>query len=123
MSTPEDFMKMWQQMAETAARVPAGWSDLQIPAPIRQELELLGRALQAQADFQRELIERGLAPMRDLLTGLEQAVESTRQAGAALRQAGELLEQQASIMKHALALAGPLKEMLDVTERRPPEQQ
>ena len=123
MSTPEDFMKMWQQMAETAARVPAGWSDLQIAAPLRQQLELHGRALQAQADFQRELIERGLAPMRDLLTGLEQAVESTRQAGAALRQAGELLEQQASIMKHALALAGPLKEMLDVTESRPPEQQ
>jgi hypothetical protein len=50
-------------------------------------------------------------------------VESTRQAGAALRQAGELLEQQASIMKHALALARPFKEMLVMTERRPPEHQ
>jgi hypothetical protein len=92
MSTPEDFMKMWRQVAETAERVPAGWSDLQIPVPLRQHLELLGRSLEAQADFHRELIERGLVPMRDLLTGLEQAVESTRQAGAALRQAGELLE-------------------------------
>jgi hypothetical protein len=123
MSTPEDFIKMWRHMAETVERVPAGWSELQIPAPLRQHLELLEQALQAQADFNRELIERGLAPMRDLLTGLEQAVESTRQAGASLRQAGELLEQQASIMQHALARTRPLKAMLDVTERRPTSQQ
>ena len=123
MNTPEDFIEMWRQMAKTVERAPAGWSDLQIPAPLRQHLELFERALQAQADLQRELIERGLAPMRDLLTGLEQAVESTRQAGASLRQAGELLEQQASIMEHALARTRPLKGMLDVTERRPTSQQ
>jgi hypothetical protein len=80
-------------------------------SPIQQQLDLLQKALEAQAEFNRKLTEQMFSPMRQMLDGLQQAAKTTRAAGEALKQAGDLLIQQAAAMDQALSVTGPFLEM------------
>ena len=79
-------------------------------APMQQQLDLMQKALETQAEFQRELTEQAFAPMRQVLEGLKQAAITTRAAGEALKEAGDLLI--ATSMDQALSFTGPF---LDIT--------
>jgi hypothetical protein len=81
-------------------------------APMQQQLDVLQKAAETQAEFHRQLTEQALAPMRHVLEGLKQAAKTTRAAGEALREAGNLLIRQAAAMDEALSFTGPF---LDVT--------
>jgi hypothetical protein len=78
--------------------------------PMQQQLDLLQKALAAQAEFNRTLTEQMFAPMRQMVDGLRQAARTTRAAGEALKQAGDLLIQQAAAMDKALSVTGPFLE-------------
>jgi hypothetical protein len=111
----DDPMKAWQDMIEQFQK--AGLSSnaefLQLMfAPMQQQLDVLQKAAETQAEFHRQLTEQALAPMRQVLEGLKQAAKTTRAAGEALREAGNLLIRQAAAMDEALSFTGPF---LDVT--------
>lgn len=76
-------------------------------AAMQQQSEALRLAFEKQAEFQRELTERALAPMKQMYAELQEAAETTRAAGEALRQAGDMLTKQAIAMNQALRLAKP----------------
>ena len=107
-------MKAWQDMIEQFQK--AGLSSnaefVQLMfAPMQQQFELLQKAVETQAEFQRQVTEQALAPMRQVLDGLKQAAKTTRAAGEALKEAGNLLTQQATAMDQALSFTGPFLEM------------
>jgi hypothetical protein len=110
-----DPMKAWQDMIEQFQKAGLG-SNAELLrltfAPMQQQLELLQKAVETQAEFQQQLTERALAPMRRVLEGLKQAAKTTRAAGEALKEAGDLLTRQAAAMDEALSFTGPL---LDAT--------
>ena len=81
-------------------------------APMQQQLDLLQKAFEAQTEFNRQLTEQAVAPMRQVFEGLKQAAMTTRAAGEALKEAGDLLVQQATAMDQALSFGGPF---LDIT--------
>src|SRR4030095_4756963 len=80
-------------------------------APMQQQLDLLQKAFEAQAEFNRKLTEQAFVPMRQMLEGLQQAAKTTRAAGEALKEAGELLTQQAAAMDQALSFSSPFLDM------------
>ena len=106
-----DPMKVWWDMIEQFQKAGFGSNaseSLQMMfAPMQQQLDLIQKALETQAEFNRELTEQAFAPMRHVLEGLQQAADTTRAAGEALTVAGELLIQQATAMDQALSLTGP----------------
>ena len=106
-----DPMKAWWDMIEQyqkAGLVRMRPEFLQMMfAPMQQQLDLIQKALETQAEFNRELTEQAFAPMRHVLEGLQQAADTTRAAGEALKVAGDLLIQQATAMDQALSLGGP----------------
>jgi hypothetical protein len=111
----DDPMKAWQDMIEQFQKAGLGSNPefLQLMfAPMQQQLDVLQKAAEAQAEFHRQLTEQALAPMRQVLEGLKQAAKTTRAAGEALREAGNLLIRQAAAMDEALSFTGPF---LDVT--------
>ena len=101
-----DPMKAWQEMIEQFQKAALGshapelWQ--MMFAPMQQQLDLIQKALETQAEFNRELTEQAFAPMRHVLEGLQQAADATRAAGEALKVAGDLLIQQATAMDQAL---------------------
>ena len=107
----DDPMKAWQDMMQQfqkagfGSNVPDFWQ--MMFTPMQQQLDLIQKALETQAEFHRELTEQMFAPMRQVLEGLQQAAKTTRAAGEALKEAGELLTQQASAMDQALSFSGP----------------
>ena len=111
-----DPMKAWQDMIEQFQKAAFGshapdlWQ--MMFAPMQQQLDLIQKALEAQAEFHRELTEQAFAPMRQVFEGLKQAANTTRAAGEALKEAGNLLTQQATAMDQALSFSGPF---FDVT--------
>jgi hypothetical protein len=114
-----DPMKAWQEMIEQFQKAAFGSNapePLQMMmAPMQQQLDLVQKALETQAEFNRELTEQAFAPMRQVFEGMKQAVDTTRAAGEALKQAGELLAQQATAMDQALSFTRPF---LDFTAPR-----
>ena len=80
-------------------------------SPMRQQLDLPQKGLEAQAEFNRKLTDQMFAPMRQMWDVLQQAAKTTRAAGEALKQAGDLLIQQAAAMDQALNATGPFVEM------------
>jgi hypothetical protein len=110
-----DPMKAWQSMIESLQKAgpgPYAPEFLQTMfSPMQQQLDLLQKALEAQAEFNQKLTEQMFAPMRQMLDGLRQAAKTTRAAGEALKEAGELLIQQAAAMDQALSVTGPFLEM------------
>jgi hypothetical protein len=109
--TSVDPMKAWQEMIEQFQKAglgsyaPESWQ--MMFAPMQRQLDLLQKAVESQAEFQRELTEQAFAPMRQVFEGLKQAAKTTRAAGEALKEAGDLLTQQAAAMDQALSFAGP----------------
>ena len=106
----DDPMKAWQDMMQQfqkagfGSNVPDFWQ--MMFTPMQQQLDLIQKALETQAEFHRELTEQMFTPMRQVLEGLQQAAKTTRAAGEALKEAGELLTQQATAMDQALSLSG-----------------
>jgi hypothetical protein len=113
-ATVDDPMTAWLDMIEQFQKIGLGSNAPELWkmmfAPMQQQLDLVQKTLEAQAEFQRELTEQALAPMRQVLEGLKQAAKTTRAAGEALKEAGELLTQQASAMDQALSFTGPFLE-------------
>jgi hypothetical protein len=111
----DDPMKAWQDMIEQFQKAALGSTapDLlqTMFAPMQQQLDLLQKAFEAQAEFNRKLTEQAFVPMRQMLEGLQQASKTTRAAGEALKEAGDLLTQQATAMDQALSLTGSSFEM------------
>ena len=111
MASVNDPMKAWWDMIEQFQKAGLGSNApefLQMMfAPMQQQLDLMQKALETQAEFNRELTEQAFAPMRHVLEGLQQAADTTRAAGEALKVAGDLLIQQATAMDQALSLSGP----------------
>ena len=104
-------MKAWRDMIEQFQKAglgsnPPEFSQMMF-APMQQQLDLLQKALETQAEFHRELIEQAFAPLRQVLEGLKQAASTTRAAGEALKEAGDLLTRQATAMDQALSFTGP----------------
>jgi hypothetical protein len=110
-----DPMKAWQDMIEQFQKAGLGWNAPELWrmmfAPMQQQLDVIQKALEAQEEFQRQLTEQALAPMRQVLEGLTQAAKTTRAAGEALKEAGELLTQQATAMDQALSFSSPILEI------------
>jgi ferritin-like metal-binding protein YciE len=108
-------MKAWWDMIEQFQKAGLGSNAPELFqmmfAPMQQQLDLVQKALETQAEFHRELTEQAFAPMRQVLEGLKQAAKTTRAAGEALKEAGNLLTQQATAMDQALSFTGPFLEM------------
>ena len=108
-------MKAWQDMIGQFQKAALGSTAPEFLqtmfAPMQQQLDLLQKAFEAQAEFNRKLTEQAFVPMRQMLEGLQQAAKTTRAAGEALKEAGDLLTQQAAAMDQALSVAGPSFEM------------
>jgi hypothetical protein len=116
MASVGDPMKAWQDMIEQFQKAGFGSNtDLlhTMLAPMQQQLDLLQKAFETQAEFNRKLAEQAFAPMRQVLEGLQQAAKTTRAAGEALKEAGELLTQQAAAMDQALSFSSPFLDMTD----------
>ena len=117
-----DPMKAWQEMIEQFQKAGLGSSSPELLqmmfAPMQQQLDLLQKTLEAQAEFQRELTEQAFAPMRQVLEGLKQAATTTRAAGEALKEAGNLLTRQATAMDQALSFTSPFLEITAPPSKR-----
>jgi hypothetical protein len=117
-----DPMKAWQDMIEQFQKAGLGWNAPEVWrmmfAPMQQQLDVIQKALEAQEEFQRQLTEQALAPMRQVLEGLTQAAKTTRAAGEALKEAGELLTQQATAMDQALSFSSPILEITGPPTKR-----
>jgi hypothetical protein len=111
----DDPMKAWWNMIEQFQKAGLGSNapeSLQMMfAPMQQQLDLIQKALETQAKFNRELTEQALPPMRQVFEGLKQAATTTRAAGEALKEAGDLLTQQAIAMDQALSFGWPFLEV------------
>lgn len=115
MAGVDNPMKAWQEMIEQFQKAGLGSNAEFVQlmfTPMQQQLELLQKAVETQAEFQRQVTEQALAPMRQVLEGLKQAAKTTRAAGEALKEAGDLLTRQATAMDEALSFTSPF---LDVT--------
>ena len=110
-----DPMKAWLDMIEQfqkaglGSNAPELWQ--MMFAPMQQQLDLIQKALEAQAEFHRELTEQAFAPMRQVFEGLKQSADTTRAAGEALQEAGDWLTRQATAMDQALSFTGPFLEV------------
>ena len=115
MASVNDPMKAWQDMIEQFQKAGLGslapelWQ--MMFAPMQQQLDLIEQALEAQAEFHRELTEQAFAPMRQVFEGLKQSANTTRAAGEALKEAGDLLTRQATAMDQALSFTSPFLEI------------
>lgn len=122
MASVNDPMKAWQDMIEQFQKAGLGWNAPEVWrmmfAPMQQQLDVIQKALEAQEEFQRQLTEQALAPMRQVLEGLTQAAKTTRAAGEALKEAGELLTQQATAMDQALSFSSPILEITGPPTKR-----
>ena len=103
----DDPMKAWQDMIGQFQKAALGSTAPEFLqtmfAPMQQQLDLLQKAFEAQAEFNRKLTEQAFVPMRQMLEGLQQAAKTTRAAGEALKEAGDLLTQQAAAMRDQTA--------------------
>ena len=94
-------MKAWQDMMEQFQKAALGSNapDLMrtMFAPMQQQLDLLQKAFEAQAEFNRKLTEQAFVPMRQMLKGLQQA--------------GDLMTQQAAAIDQALSFSSPFLDM------------
>jgi hypothetical protein len=111
-ASADDPMKAWLDMVEQFQKVGLGSTTPEFLrtmfAPMQQQLDLLEKAYETQAEFNRKLTEQAFVPIRQVLEGLQQAAKTTRAAGEALKEAGELLTQQATAMDQALSFSSPI---------------
>ena len=114
MADPGDLLRAWQevirQIRSAAAPLTGPSADLtrQLLAPLQRQAELVEQTLLGQAEFQREIADRVLAPVNAVLEALEQTSTAMRTqaqafdaAAASFKQASDLLELQASLIERA----------------------
>ena len=116
MANVDDPMKAWQDMIEQFQKAGLGSNCAGSSADdVRSHAATVGFApgslrdpsrIQSKADRNKQL-----APMRQVLEGLQQAAKTTRAAGEALKEAGDLLIRQAAAMDQALSFTGPFLDM------------
>jgi hypothetical protein len=114
MASVDDPMKAWKDMIDQFQKAGFGSNTELLQtmlAPMQQQFDVLQKAFETQAEFNRKLAEQAVLPMRQVLEGLQQAVKTTRAAGEALRESGELLIQQATAMDQALSFSSPFLDM------------
>src|SRR4029453_5067414 len=114
MASVDDPMKAWKDMIDQFQKAGFGSNTELLQTmltPVQQQLDLLQKAFETHAEFNRKLAEQAFLPMRQVLEGLLQAVKTTRAAGEALKEAGELLTQQAAAMDQALSFSSPFLDM------------
>jgi DNA anti-recombination protein RmuC len=97
MPEPADLLSAWQDAIRQLGRATSSLTG----APA----ELLEQAMRRQADFEKELAGRMLAPVGTVIEALEQAAEAMHTqaeafaaASKAFKQAGELVEVQAQML-------------------------
>jgi hypothetical protein len=121
-SSVDDPMKAWRDMMEQfqKAGFGVGAPDFMqaMFTPMQQQLDVIQKSLEAQAEFQRKLTEQAFAPMQQAFEGMKQAAKITRAAGEALKTAGDLLTQQATAMDQSLSFASPFLEMTTPPRKR-----
>ena len=114
MPDPNDLLKAWQDAIREVGRAagslvsrPAGMAG-DVLEPLQRQAEQLERVLQRQFEFERELLERVVAPARAALDLADQATAAFRAQSVAFRaasvsfgQLAELMEQQAELMERA----------------------
>jgi hypothetical protein len=116
MPNPDDLLKAWQdairEVGGAAASLVAkpGHIAAEALAPLQQQAETLQRVLQRQLDFERELVERVLAPARVTMELVDNAnaayraqARAFRSASVSFGQLAELMEQQAVLIERASA--------------------
>ena len=74
MASADDPVKAWQYMIEQLQKARPGPNApdfLQTMfSPMQRQLDLVNKALEAQAEFNRKLAEQMFTPMRQMLDGL-----------------------------------------------------
>jgi len=114
MADPADLLHAWQEVIKqlrTAAAPLTGPSEdavRQLVAPLQHQADLLEQGLRRQVQFEKDLVDRVLAPVGVLLDVLDQSATALRTqakafdaAAASFKQAAELLEVQASLLDRA----------------------
>jgi DNA anti-recombination protein RmuC len=107
MPDPADLLSAWQDAIRQLGRATAP-----LTGP---PVELLEQAMKRQAEFEKELVGRMLAPVGTVIDALEQTssamhaqAEAFSAASKAFKQAGELVEVQAKMLERTTqALKGP----------------
>jgi len=114
MADPADLLKAWQNAirdvggaAASLASAPAGVAS-DLLRPLQHQAELLQQVLQRQLDFERELLNRAVAPLHATLELIDQATgtlhaqaTSFRAASTTFHQLAALMDQQADLLQRA----------------------
>jgi ABC-type transporter Mla subunit MlaD len=116
MADPSDLLNAWQDAIRELGRAagafvsrPAGVAG-DLLEPFQRQAEQLERVLQRQLEFERDLLERVVAPARAALDLVDQATAAFRAQAVAFRaasvsfgQLADLMEQQAELVERASA--------------------
>ena len=114
MPDPADLLHAWEaairEIGSAAGSLVVGSASaaVDLAAPLQRQAELLEQVLRRQLDFERELVDRLLAPARTVLDVAEQTTSAMhaqatafRAAATSLVQVADLLEQQAELLQRA----------------------
>jgi hypothetical protein len=112
MPDPSDLLKAWQDAVREVGGVaaslvsgPAGKAG-ELLEPMQKQAETVQRVLERQLEFERDLVNRAIAPAKATLEMAEQATiayraqaTAFRAAAASFGQLAELMEQQAQVVE------------------------
>jgi ABC-type transporter Mla subunit MlaD len=108
MAEPADLLNAWQEAIRQLGRATASLTGApdQLVGPLRRQGELLEQTLRRQADFEKELVSRLVAPVSTVIDALEQTSSAMRTqaeafsaASKAFQQASDLVALQASLIE------------------------
>ncbi len=104
MADPADLLKAWQNAirdvggaAASLASAPAGVAS-DVLRSVEHQAELLEQVLQRQFDFERELLNRAVAPVHATLELVDQATGTLRAQATSFRAASTTFHQLAALM-------------------------
>jgi hypothetical protein len=122
MPDPTDLLKAWQdairEVGGVAASLVSGPAAKagELLEPMQKQAEMVQRVLERQLEFERDLVNRAIAPAKATLEMAEQATiayraqaTAFRAAAASFGQLAELMEQQAEIVQR---VGGAMKDPL-----------
>lgn len=114
MPDPADLLHAWEaairEVGTVAGSLVVGSAEAagHLGAPLQRQAELLEQVLRRQLEFERELVDRLLAPARTILDVADQTTSAMhaqatafRAAATSLTQVADLLEQQAELLQRA----------------------
>ncbi len=131
MADPADLLKAWQNAirdvgaaAASLASAPAGVAT-DLLRPLQHQADLLQQVLQRQLDFERELLNRVVAPLHATMELIDQTsaslhaqATSFRAASTTYRQLAALMDQQADLLQRAGAtMRDPLAAFRSTSEQ------